>query len=402
LPLITAAAVLAGLSMAGLPPLLGFVGKELVLEAGLDATIGGRLPMGAVLVSGALLLAATGRLIVRPFFGHAPECGDTSGHRPGIDLLLGPLLPSLAGLLFGLYPGLLGRKLLAPAAAAVLSRPVEMHLALWHGFNFILFLSAIVILAGCGFYAAFPRLEPTLDRWRRLGAFGPAAGYEVCLKALKRLAAWQTRLLQGGYLHNYILVIVLTAVGLTLLALGRYGALAFSPGPFEVRLFEAVIAALMIAAAVVAVRSESRLGAIVAMGVIGYGLALIFVDFGAPDLAMTQFIIETMTVILFVLVIYRLPPYRHISTRGQKTVNAAVGIVSGLLMATLVLVALDVQQGSRLSHFFAENSLLLAHGRNVVNVIIVDFRGLDTLGEITVLSLAGIGVYTLLKLRPHP
>ena len=144
----------------------------------------------------------------------------------------------------------------------------------------------------------------------------------------------------------------------------------------------------------------SRLGAIVAMGVIGYGLALIFIDFGAPDLAMTQFLIETMTVILFVWVIYRLPKLTGASTRAQRVRNALVAIAGGTLMSILVLVALSVQEGSRLAGFFAENSFILAHGRNIVNVIIVDFRGMDTLGEITVLSLAGVGVYTLLKLKP--
>jgi multicomponent Na+:H+ antiporter subunit A len=144
----------------------------------------------------------------------------------------------------------------------------------------------------------------------------------------------------------------------------------------------------------------SRLGAIVAMGVIGYGLALIFIDFGAPDLAMTQFLIETMTVILFVWVIYRLPKLMKESTRTQRIRNALVAIASGTLMSILVLVALSVPGASRLSGFFAENSYILAHGRNIVNVIIVDFRAMDTLGEITVLALAGVGVYTLLKLKP--
>ena len=122
------------------------------------------------------------------------------------------------------------------------------------------------------------------------------------------------------------------------------------------------------------------------VGVIGYGLALIFVDFGAPDLAMTQFIIETMTVILFVLVIYRLPSYTFL-TGTQRIVNALVGIASGVMMTFLVLVALSVQEGSRISGFFSEHSFSLAQGRNIVNVIIVDFRALDTLGEITVLAL---------------
>ncbi|MGD2186556.1 MAG: DUF4040 domain-containing protein, partial [Desulfobacterales bacterium] len=156
-----------------------------------------------------------------------------------------------------------------------------------------------------------------------------------------------------------------------------------------------------LAAAFVTVWVPSRLGAIVAMGVIGYGLALIFVDFGAPDLAMTQFLIETMTVILFVWVIYRLPKITVEFSRLQRVRNALVAIASGALMTVLVLVALSVEEGSRLSAFFAENSYILAHGRNIVNVIIVDFRAMDTLGEITVLALAGVGVYTMLKLKPE-
>ena len=108
-----------------------------------------------------------------------------------------------------------------------------------------------------------------------------------------------------------------------------------------------------------------------------------------------------MTVILFVLVIYRLPRYRAISRKRGRLLDMLVAATSGALMTVLVMVAHEVRQGSRLSGYFAENSLLLAHGKNVVNVIIVDFRGMDTLGEITVLSLAGIGVYTLLKLRPQ-
>jgi multicomponent Na+:H+ antiporter subunit A len=137
------------------------------------------------------------------------------------------------------------------------------------------------------------------------------------------------------------------------------------------------------------------------MGVIGYGLALIFVDFGAPDLAMTQFLIETMTVILFVWVIYRLPKLKAEVARTERLRNALVAVASGVLMSVLVLVALSVREGSRLSGFFADNSYVLAHGRNIVNVIIVDFRAMDTLGEIAVLALAGVGVYTLLKLKPE-
>jgi multicomponent Na+:H+ antiporter subunit A len=156
--------------------------------------------------------------------------------------------------------------------------------------------------------------------------------------------------------------------------------------------------ALILAAAWVTVRVGSRLAAIVAMGAVGYGVALIFVQFGAPDLAMTQLTIETMTVVLFVLVIHRLPLFSRISHGWGSRFDIVVALAAGGLMTVLTLVALTEQRGSRLAGYFAEQSLPAAHGRNIVNVILVDFRGMDTLGEITVLALAGAGVFALLKL----
>jgi multicomponent Na+:H+ antiporter subunit A len=401
LPLITVASVLAGMSMAGLPPLVGFLGKELIYETVLATTGPARLAAAAALLANALLLAATGVLLLRPFF-RPPAAAAGSGHRVSIDLWLGPLAPAAVGLVFGLIPKIVSQSLIAPAASAAAARHVETHLALWHGFTPMLGLSLVTIALGCIVYIVFISKETVVDRWRWIGSMGPDRWYAVGLDGLKALAHWQTRLLQSGYLHHYVLTIVLTAVALTAVTMFHLKGFVIPLTDLNVRVYELVIVVLMILAALMAVCSKSRLSAIVAMGVIGYGLALMFVDFGAPDLAMTQFIIETMTVILFVLVIYRLPRYRVISSRSSRLLNALVATASGALMTILVLVAHGVREGSQLSAYFAENSLLLAHGRNVVNVIIVDFRAMDTLGEITVLSLAGIGVYTLLKLRPHP
>jgi multicomponent Na+:H+ antiporter subunit A len=143
---------------------------------------------------------------------------------------------------------------------------------------------------------------------------------------------------------------------------------------------------------------KSRLAAIAALGVVGYGVALIFVLFGAPDLAMTQFLVETLTVILFVLVFYHLPEPRAVSEQVARWRDAALAVAVGAVMTALVLVSTP-EHYPPISAFFVENSVPRGHGRNVVNVILVDFRGLDTLGEITVLSVAAVGVYALLKLR---
>jgi len=399
MPMITGAAVLAAVSMAGLPPLLGFVGKELIYESILAAHRFRWLFGAAAVLSNAVLLAAAGIMIIRPFFGAADDAPENP-HPITLNLWLGPILPAVIGLLLGFFPNLVTTSAVSSAVSAVMARPVSMDLALWHGFTPMIALSALTILSGVVIYRFHTGLRSLSRRGAWLAARGPAAWYFWSVEQLKALAGWQTRVLQSGYLHHYVFTIILTTLALVSFTLVKKGGFQISLGIADIRVVELVIAILMLAAAFVTVWVPSRLGAIVAMGVIGYGLALIFIDFGAPDLAMTQFLIETMTVILFVWVIYRLPKLIGEATRAQQVRNALVAIASGALMTLLVLVALSVQEGSRLSGFFAENSYILAHGRNIVNVIIVDFRGMDTLGEITVLTLAGVGVYTLLKLKP--
>jgi len=400
MPLITVAAVLAAVSMAGLPPLLGFVGKELIYESILKITSFRWLFGATAVLANAVLLAAAAIMILRPFFG-TPAEPQPKTHKLSLNLWLGPLLPALLGLILGLFPNLVTQTAVARAVSAVMAQPVEMHLALWHGMTPMLVLSGLTVVGGVLIYLIHTGVRRFAQKVAWLGAHGPAAWYFSSLESLKKLAGWQTRVLQSGYLNHYVLAIILTTLVLVGYTLVFKGEFQFSLEIGDIRLVELIIAILMLAAAFVTVWVPSRIGAIVAMGVIGYGLALIFVDFGAPDLAMTQFLIETMTVILFVWVIYRLPKLKAEFARPQRLRNALVAVASGLLMSVLVLVALSVREGSRLSEFFADNSYVLAHGRNIVNVIIVDFRGLDTLGEITVLALAGVGVYTLLKLKPE-
>ena len=401
LPLITVAVVLAAMSMAGLPPLIGFISKELIYESVLKAP-SARIWLTLVAVAANVCLwASTAVMTIKPFFAK-PVPVSQHIHRPSVDLLPGPLLPAVGGLLVGGFPFLIDNALLTPVVTAIAAAPATMHLALWHGFNPMLLLSLVTIAGGVLLYIAHPQIIRRTAGLAWIGAVGPNRWYFVILDGVKNLAAWQTRLFQSGYLHHYVMTILLTAVILVGFTLIYQNGLIVTVKSSRIEIFEGIICALMIAAAVVTVRAKSRLSAVVAMGVIGYGLVLLFIDFGAPDLATTQLIIETMTVILFVLIIYRLPRYKIISNPIQKISNAVIAIASGCLMTVLVLVALSVQEGSRLAGFFKENSYLMAHGRNIVNVIIVDFRALDTLGEITVLSLAAIGTYALLKLRPQP
>ncbi len=399
MPLTAAAAVLAALSQAGLPPFFGFLSKELLYEVTL-ALSPLALLTGVALATSVLLFVVAGVVALRPFFGRpVPTAADP--HEPPWPMLVGIVLPAALGLLFGLFPAPVGKILVAPAAAAVLGKETAVKLALWHGLTPMLALSGLTVLLGAVGYA----LQNPLRRgvWvLNPGAWvGPERLYEVSWKGILRWAEFQTRKLQSGSLSWYLLVIILTTVGLVGYPLFRQVSLAVLARPVDVRFYELLLGAVILVATGVVVWANSRLAAVAALGVIGFGVATIYALFGAPDLAMTQFAIETLTVILFVLVLYRLPPFVRYSARGTRIRDAAVALAAGAMMTLLVLVITFTPVASRLTPFFAENSYKLAQGRNVVNVILVDFRGLDTLGEITVLAVAAIGIFALMKLRPE-
>jgi multicomponent Na+:H+ antiporter subunit A len=232
--------------------------------------------------------------------------------------------------------------------------------------------------------------------------WGPAYFYTFALDGLNILARAQTRLLQSGTLRYYLIIIILCVTLGGGYALYRAPDLNLIPARvsiYDVKFYELAIAGLILGAAFAAVLSPSRLGAIAGLGAAGTGVALIFLQFGAPDLAITQFAIESLTVILFVLAFYHLPKFNRLSPQRSRIRDIVIALGAGGLMTALVLIAVDAHISDTISKYFVDNSLPLAHGRNIVNVILVDFRGMDTMGEITVLGIAGIGVYALLKLR---
>jgi multicomponent Na+:H+ antiporter subunit A len=276
-----------------------------------------------------------------------------------------------------------------------------VKLALFHGLNLTLGLSAFTVAVGIALYLAHTRIGRLAEWAGRWARWGPAASYDAALSAVLQIGVWQTRLLQNGLLPHYLRTVLFTAGALSIYSLARYGSTFVPVVDWDVRPYELMIAAMILIGAFNSVRSPSRLAAVVSLGAVALGVSLIFVLFGAPDLAMTQFLVETLTVILLVLILYHLPSYTILSTRRQRMRDGIVAGAAGSLMTILVLAVLSTQSGPRISEFYLENSWTLAHGRNVVNVILVDFRGFDTFGEITVLAIAAVGVYSLLRLRPH-
>jgi multicomponent Na+:H+ antiporter subunit A len=390
MPITAAAAVLAALSLAALPPTLGFIGKEMLLEASLSAGDGGLITTIALVLASSIFVATAGIIGIRPFFGKKLPTPDPP-HEASPSLWLAPALLAVLGVAFAAMPALVEESLLRPAVQAIAREPVALHLTLWHGFNLPLALSALSVAGGLAIYARLDLVLYALSRLEITSWWGPQNWYSLLFAGLNVLAQRQTQLLQSGYLRYYLMIIIVTSLGLagSKLFIGLGSAT-----------FTTAFAAVILLAAITAVLSRSRLGAAAALGVVGYGVALIFVFFGAPDLAMTQFMIETLTVILFVLVFYHLPRFAILSGRFAVTRDALLALAAGALITTIVLIGSGIQLYPKISEYFIDNSLPLGHGRNIVNVILVDFRGFDTLGEITVLAVAGIGVYALLKLRP--
>lgn len=407
MPVTATAAGLAALSMAGLPPLLGFVNKELFYEANLHAPRAADWLTGAGVATNALLVAVAGIVALRPFAGRLASTGDQPHEAPGA-MWLGPVVLAGLGLLAGLLPQALPSALVSAAASAVQAEPVVTELELWHGLTPVLGLSALTIVLGAALYlggAALGRIvrrgaPQAVAALRTLGNWGPERGYYSILRGVDRIAAVLTRIFQSGYLSHYLIIIIATAVGLAGYTMISHGGPGISlEGLMDIRLYEIFLGLWIIAAAAMAVLASSRLAAVAALGAVGYGVTLIFAEFSAPDLAMTQFAVETLTVFVMVLVLYRLPRFATLSSRAVRIRDGVVASAAGVLMTLLVLAANSTPLDSRLASFFAENSLTLGKGRNIVNVILVDFRGFDTMGEITVLAVAAIGVAALLRLR---
>lgn len=396
MPVTALAATVAALSMSGLPPFIGFVGKELFYEATLYVSATSWLLTGAALLANVLTVLAAGLLVLRPFSGQ-PLSSITKPTEAGVSLLLGPCVLATVGLLGGLMIGFVGSHLIAPAVSAVNAAPVSAKLSLWHGVNPMLLLSALTLGIALLIWFAPPRLWDASAKLDVGAKIGPARLYEWFITGLPRLAAWQTRALQHGYLRRYLLTVIITMVGLVGFTMLNRVALPWTLDWSTVRIHELGILLLMLSAAGLAITVSSRLMAIVALGVVGLGMTLLFVFYGAPDLAMTQFAVETLTVLLFAFVIYRLPHFTQLTSRGERLRDALVALLAGATVTLLILVALRAPHPMHVSEYFAAQSWLSANGRNVVNVILVDFRALDTLGEIIVLTVAALGVHALIR-----
>jgi len=397
MPLTAAAALLAALSKSGFPPFFGFIGKEYVYKAGIGMEGVAQYVLGAAFIGNLIILALAFKAGVAPFWGRPTVELPKKPHEAPPSMWLGPILLGLLGLIFGLMPGLLVNTLVAPAVSAIEGQRVDLTLKLWHGVNLPLLISLATLAGGLVVFSFRRAVWIRADRlMTALRPWGAEAAYDALFNGIVKLSKVQTRVLQSGYLHNYVFIIVGTAVAFLLWALVKFGGLNFDLKWLEFDFLTFGLVIMMMVATLFAATTSSRMSALISLGVIGFGMALLFVYYGAPDLAITQLLVETLTVVLFMMVIFRLPSLRTLSNKATRLRDALMAGSFGILMTLLVLKAISIQFDHPSAERLAEMSYPEAKGKNVVNVILVDFRALDTLGEITVLVAAALGVGALI------
>ena len=395
-PVLAVIAALALASMVGLPPLLGFVAKEAVFTSLLSGAAGGD-PLGWVALIGvAVGSALTAAYSARFFWGAFARKPDVEAVRPvheHIDFLFAPALLAASGLALGILASVVDGWL---DGYADQFPPGEesYHLALWHGLEPALAISAATLVVGALLF--FGRTPVALVQQRLAGAPGAVDVYGSIMRRIDRIAARTTSLTQRGSLPFYLGVILLVFT-VTITA-----ALVFNRSwPDEIRFWDypaqLAIAVVMIVAALAAVRAGKRFQAVVLVGVTGFGMAALFALQGAPDLALTQILVEVVTLVAFVLVLRRLPARlgeKH-GTR-HRLLRAVIGIAFGVLMAIVAVVALGARTALPISLEWPDLAYEFGHGRNVVNVALVDLRGWDTMGELSVIIAAATGVASLI------
>lgn len=391
-----AVGVVSAASMAGVPLAFGFVAKEKAYQALLDAPVQGAGPVLAIMVAGsALTFAYSARVVWGLAWLPRRRAGLEVPHPPARAFVAPGVLLAVVTLVLGVWPGLLDRPVDA-AARSLATAPKAVHLALWHGFNTALALSAVTVTLGLALFAA----RRAVGRVLSLGGRVPTGtdAYAALLAGLNRLAAAVTATVQNGSLPFYAGVILATAAivpGVTLLSSG-----VERPGlpPWATSAAEVPVVALLVGAALAAAVVRRRFAAALFLGVVGYAMAGVFVVHGAPDLALTQAAIETLSTVVFVLVLRRLPDrFERRSTRGFRAVRVVVSVAVGAVVFALALVAGDARRSPGVSGEIIDRSVPDGHGQNVVNVILVDVRGLDTLAEISVLAAAAIGAVALAR-----
>ncbi len=398
-PVVAVCATIAAASMSGLPPLLGFAAKEAVystlLASGDKASI---IALIGVMIGSMLTVAYSARFVWGAF-SSKEGVDDIARRDEKITLIISPVMLTVLTVVLGPAVGLIDGYFGAWTSTLPAIDPGDgdYHLAIWHGLEPALALSAVTIATGLGLFFvrdSFAKVQSTLPSGLDFHDL-----YSKLISWMEKLALWVTSRTQRGSLPFYqsvIYLVLVAGIGLAVITNDTWN--------IDFKLFDTpldfIVAAVLIIVAVAATRAKKRFTAVVVTGISGYAMVAYFAFVGAPDLALTQVLVETITIVVFVLVLRRLPARIGQSTgRFTPAWRAIIGAAVGVTMMFVVLIAAGVRISDPVSVDFGQLAYEIGHGQNIVNVTLVDIRVWDTLGEISVLVAAGTGIAGLIFVR---
>lgn len=408
MPISFTLSIITSLSMAGVPPFNGFLSKEAFIESMIEVThasvfslntVGLLIPIVAI-VGSIFTFVYSFKFIVEIFLGdHKPDALPNKAHEASILMNISPTILAILVISIGLFPSIVSAPLVEPAVKSIANtNEVSASFHLWHGFTPAFIATLVIYAVGAVLILTAKRWVPilrgipnalTLNHWyNQTGRYTPYYATQI------------TRTYMTGFNRNNLVIIFFMMIVLT------FVTLIFVPFTVDfmkvspIRLYEFVSVITITIAAIMIIFARSRLFSIIMLSAVGYSMAIFFIFFNAPDLALTQFVVETISTALFLLCFYHLPNMsRYNESVRYRVVNAIISIGVGAVVIVLGLIAYGNRHFESISEFYKAHVYDLAEGKNMVNVILVDFRGTDTLFESSVLGIAGMGIYTLIKLR---
>jgi len=412
MPVTFSIALIGAFSMAGLPPFNGFLSKEMFFTAALKVSaldifsldsLGIVIPIVAWVASIFTFIYCL-IIVIRTFTGKVkPDIQEKGLHEAPIGMLLSPIiLVSLVILIF-FFPNIIGNYLLKPAMMSVYPTFLSVEeltpkIYAWHGFNAELMMTLGVVLFGLVLYKL-------MKYWIRVYKWIPQkltlnSMYEGLITKSENLSGKITNGYMNGNLTNYFVYIYVCFVVIVAGYFVTSDAFMWNPiGGSKVDHFELILIFVVMFSAIALIFVRSRITTVLINGVLGYSVAFFFVTFRAPDLALTQLVVESVTTALFLICFKFLPEInKEKSTRMWKFSKGALSILVGSTVTIVGLAVVNYDKFSAISTYF-EDAYNLAGGKNIVNTILGDFRAFDTMLEVVVLFIAGLGIYALIKLK---
>ena len=398
--------LITAFSMAGLPPFNGFLSKEMFLEAMFEisqsnitilSTISVLFPLLAILGS-IFTFVYSMKLIFGVFTGESFDTPKEPSEAPMLMLISPVILASLV-VIIGLFPNILSNTIISPAASAILDRQnfVDVSISFWHGVTPALLSTILIVLVGALLYyfrESWMFIYDYIKERFTLNNF-----YDQSLVNSTKYSNKVTNTLSTGFLRTYLLYIFGFLTIISIVTMFRTGLNLSLTDLAPIGIQEVILIVVILVSLGIIMITKSRMVSIIMLGAVGFSMALFFVFFRAPDLALTQLAIETVTTTLFLVCFYHLPKVSKLpETRQFKLTNLIVAVMVGAVSILIGLSAYSHRIFESISEYHIEHVYDLAAGKNMVNVILVDFRGYDTVFETVVFAIAGIGIYILMRM----